>query len=176
MSNPALAPTRTVMIPLNHDAACIDLVMMPLVISHKWTIKRGRHTDYAKRESHGKTIMMHREIMEMYLGRKLRPSEHIDHIDGNGLDNRLSNLRIATASQNQANRPGQRGSSIFKGVHYRPSGKRPWYAAIRVDHELIHLGSFETEVDAAGAYDKVAFQHFGEFAFLNFQGEIAAAQ
>lgn len=86
-----------------------------------------------------------------------------DHINGNGLDNRRCNLRAATNSQNQRNRRG-RGASHYKGVY--KEGNR-WRARIRLPTEYKHLGLFDTEYDAALAYDKCAKKHFGDYAWLN---------
>ena len=127
----------------------------------------------------GTQAKIHRLIMARVLGRELKRAEHVDHINGNGLDNRRENLRIATNSQNHGNRPKQRGNywSVYKGV-YRDSKRLHlgWYACIGsgktpngVNRE--YLGRYESEVDAAKAYDKRAKELFGEFAYLNFPEE-----
>lgn len=94
------------------------------------------------------------------------PGTQIDHINGNGLDNRRSNLRRCSRAQNAANRAKQRGTftSRFKGVSRLASGWRAYITAGR----FIYLGTFATEEDAARAYDAAAVEHFGEFARLNF--------
>ena len=89
----------------------------------------------------------------------------IDHINGNGLDNRKQNLRIATQSQNLANKPFFKGK--FKGVSFSKRNKilsKPW--AVKVGRK--HIGYFSTEEEAAMAYDKSAIEMYGEFAWLNF--------
>lgn len=107
----------------------------------------------------------HRRMHTMILG---GPT---DHHNRNGLDNRRSNLRDATASTNAMNnRKRQTGTlgkptSSFKGVCL--SGNR-WRSRIRVEGRLIHLGYFADEIDAALAYDSAARIQFGEFARLNF--------
>lgn len=96
----------------------------------------------------------------------------VDHVNHDGLDNRRCNLRQATALQNAHNaRPNQvRGgrpcTSRFKGVSLK-GGKR-WVAQIVVAGEKSWIGSFNTEIEAALAYDRRAAQHFGEYAYLNF--------
>jgi hypothetical protein len=95
-------------------------------------------------------------------GRWGRPM--IDHRDGNPTNNRLTNLRIATFSQNNANRCRPRqNTSGFKGVS--PSGRsKKWKATIRKDHQTIHLGNFATPEAAHEAYMAAAHKLFGEFA------------
>ncbi len=89
----------------------------------------------------------------------------VDHINRNKLDNRRSNLRSATWSQNNANSNKPRNKTGYKGVY--PSKKR-WYANIQVNKVPIYIGSFKTPIEAALAYDEAAIKYFGEFASLNF--------
>ena len=131
---------------------------------------RGRHI-YAKRFGReGKAgepalVSMHREIVNA------RRGIIIDHINRDSADNRKANLRQATHGQNQANKaknhvnPSSRykGVSLTKGVC-----KRKWRARIQVNRRMIPIGSFESEIDAAKAYDKAAKKYFGEFAYVNF--------
>lgn len=88
----------------------------------------------------------------------------VDHINGNGLDNRRVNLRLATSLQNQGNsRKRRNASSYYKGVSwYKPLKK--WRAQIKVDKHVIHLGYFVSEEEAAIVYQEAAIAHFGEFA------------
>ena len=92
----------------------------------------------------------------------------VDHINGNGLDNRKCNLRICTHAQNQRNQSVRQGnySSKYKGVHYCKTEK-VWRAAIRVNGVRIHLGQYKTELEAARVYDKAAITHHKEFARIN---------
>lgn len=93
----------------------------------------------------------------------------VDHINGNGLDNRQANLRGANASQNAANARRRRDStSGFKGVHRHRSRGLPWRAQIATGGKKYHLGLFESPEAAARAYDTKARELFGEFAHLNF--------
>lgn len=100
----------------------------------------------------------------------------IDHINGNGLDNRRENLRVCTASDNCRNRRPRKGKtgrrpSRYKGVSWTGTSKRCWRAdvSIRVDGKKVRLtgACFETELEAALHYNEVAKPHFGEFALLN---------
>lgn len=113
----------------------------------------------------------------VYLARLLmgEPDCHVDHISGDTLDNRRSNLRLATPAQNSKNqKPTGRGTSRFKGVswhktrHGRPISGKPWRATITVDRKRFYLGFYPEETAAAAAYDAAAREHYGEFACLNF--------
>jgi hypothetical protein len=109
---------------------------------------------------------MHRII----LGLKDEDPRLGDHIDGDGLNNIRSNLRVASSSGNAQNRRlSCCSSSGFKGVTWRKR-ERVWYAQIGYKDTRKHLGVFSTAEEAARAYDKAALQLFGEFANLNFPG------
>jgi hypothetical protein len=109
-------------------------------------------------------VLMHRYILDAPKGTQ------VDHINGNKLDNRKENLRIANASTNKAN-DGLRSTNTsgHKGVT-KASGSRkrkPWVAQIKVNYEHIHLGYYATTEEAAKAYNEAALKYFGEFAKLN---------
>jgi HNH endonuclease len=126
------------------------------------------HRSIRKPDGSRTTEKMHRFILGL-TDPKIQP----DHRDRDGLNNQRSNLRIATASQNMANRRKRRGpsSSQYMGVHKRSDSPTKWRASIRVNRKLITLGSFTSELTAALAYDKAAREHFGEFANTNFTKE-----
>lgn len=110
-----------------------------------------------------RTILMHREIANAPAGLE------VDHINGVTLDNRRANLRLATKSQNAANRRKKKPStsSQYLGVTWHTlRGK--WAARITVNWEHRHLGLYVDEREAALAYDRAARQYRGEFAVLNF--------
>jgi hypothetical protein len=108
-----------------------------------------------------RSIRLHRFLMDAPEGTQ------VDHINGDGLDNRRCNLRFATQAQNQANQRSARGSSsMFKGVGWFKQTKR-WVARIKKDKKEYHLGYFDDEIKAAEAYDIKAKELFGEFAKLN---------
>lgn len=92
------------------------------------------------------------------------PPTEIDHIDGDPTNNRISNLRLATRSQNNANTRCRRDSgSGVKGVgRHQKSGK--WRARIEVNGKSKFLGLFDRIEDASNAYQRAAVQHFGAFA------------
>lgn len=93
------------------------------------------------------------------------PTTQVDHINGNRMDNRWENLRLATNQQNQANR---KATSIcgYKGVSWE-KGIRRWRAKIFVDGKRISLGCYGDAIDAALAYNDAAVFYFGEYAKLN---------
>lgn len=108
--------------------------------------------------------MMHRIIWERY--NKLDKKQKIDHKDNNGLNNQKENLRIATTKQNGFNRRKNiKFTSTYKGVS---KGYRNWWrAGIKLDNKTISIKNFESERDAAIAYDIYAKKYFGEFAKPN---------
>lgn len=92
------------------------------------------------------------------------PDKHIDHINGNGKDNRICNLRLATVSQNLANRSHtKRSTTKIKGVYWdKARGK--WKVQITVRYKQINIGRFDTIAEAQAAYNAKAVELFGEFA------------
>lgn len=98
----------------------------------------------------------------------------VDHINGDPLDNRRSNLRICTHAQNLANGRSHRDStSKYRGVSYRPR-EGTWRAQISVGNQRSKfLGQYRTEEEAALAYDAAARDRYGEYARLNFPGREA---
>lgn len=121
-----------------------------------------RRTMYVIEGKTYRTALMHREIM------KAKKGECVDHINGNKLDNRRSNLRVCTQSQNLANRKkSPQKSSKYKGVCLTKNFNPPrWEASIRVDG-VRHRKIFTSETEAALWYDRMAKKHYGEFALTN---------
>ncbi len=108
------------------------------------------------------TVYMH----GLLLG--VAPGERGDHRDGNGLHNWRSNLRKASAAQNQYNkRKLKTKTSLFKGVYFFKRDDK-WRAQINFNGKSIHLGLFNDEASAARAYDTAAGQLFKEFVRTNF--------
>lgn len=132
------------------------------VNQHRWHVgNNGYIKTFVGGRKNAKCILMHRLIMN--------PSEdlEVDHRDGNKLDNRRSNLRVAERSQNARNlRRHKKFSSRFKGVSWNGKAQL-WDAGIQCDLRTIHLGQFSSEIQAAVAYNMAATRLFGEFASLN---------
>jgi len=128
----------------------------------KWYTRTSGRKNYASRKSNvdGKqiTISMH----QMILGKGA------DHIDGDGLNNRRDNLRLATPQQNLWNQlPCRGGTSGRKGVSWHKNAKK-WRSTITLNGRHIHIGYFNSEDEAASAYDEAAVRLFGEYARPNF--------
>lgn len=93
--------------------------------------------------------------------------ETVDHSNHNTTDDRIEKLRAASKTENGRNRTSAKNSSSkYLGVHWNKKNQK-WYASIRINTKLIHLGCFEVETEAALAYNKAAIKYFGEFANLN---------
>jgi hypothetical protein len=124
----------------------------------KWHYSSG----YAVRD-HSR-MRMHRFIMGLVFG----DGKNVDHINGNGLDNRRCNLRICTMSQNQGNRGVNKNNATrYKGVSFDHINNK-YMARITIHGRTVHLGRFVYAIDAACAYDRAAREYFGEFAVTNF--------
>lgn len=103
---------------------------------------------------------MHRMIMKY-------PKLGIDHIDGDTFNNQKSNFRICTQAQNTCNKAIQSNNkSGFKGVYFCNKLKK-FRAGISINQHSKYLGTFDTSMEAAKAYNKSALENYGEFAKLN---------
>lgn len=105
---------------------------------------------------------MHRKIVKAPVGKV------VDHINGNKLDNRRSNLRIVDQTKNQANRQhlNRNNKSGFRGVSWSKAAEK-WESCVMYLGKKIYLGIYESPVDAAIAYNTKASELFGDCAQLN---------
>ena len=141
----------------------IDAADLDLVGQHTWSALVMPHTTYARTE-----IRVEGRATSLYLHQLLLGCSGADHIDGNGLNNRRANLRVATSEQNSANRAPLSGrSSQYKGVGWHRH-RGTWQAYITVHGQQRHLGYFTAEEDAALAYDSAALATWGEWVKVNF--------
>lgn len=139
----------------------------PQLMNYKWYAHKKSRNDgyYAARNggnSKAKKIFMHREIMNTPAGFET------DHINGNGLDNQKSNLRVCSKEQNQHNQTVKRKntSSKYKGVSYYKKNKK-WGVNMTFHGKCLFFGLYDSEVEAANIYNLFAIELFGEYASLN---------
>lgn len=137
--------------------ALVDDEDFERIASHRWYAHREGNTFYAHRKSDGKTIRMHREILLL----RQRGRTEVDHKDGNGLNNKKSNLRICTHSENIRNsRKQSNNTSGIIGVS-RQADK--WIARIKVKSQCIYLGIFSTKEEAALSRRMAVEKYFGDY-------------
>lgn len=132
--------------------AVIDAEDAPVASEYRWCMNSKEHTSYVVGhrlgESRGTRILLHRLLMSP-------PGlMEIDHVNGDGLDNRRVNLRVVTARENRQNQPIRRdNTSGFRGVYFSKSlGK--WIAHLRDDRRNHRVGAFDTKAEAAQAAEK----------------------
>jgi len=140
--------------------AVVDAADVPLVNGGKWTalVSPKRHAVYACRSVAGKMLLLHRLILAA------PPGVEVDHIDGDGLNNRRANLRLCSHADNQKNKGPRSGSrSGLKGVSWDSRAGR-WRAEIAANGRRRWLGLFDDPAEAASAYEVAAKELHGEFA------------
>jgi hypothetical protein len=154
--------------------AVIDTSDAPAVLAHKWCAFNATPTRMTGAKIYGMTSEAMNNKKKIYLHRFILGASvgmEVDHCSGDTLDNRRSNLRIATKSQNRINTgPYRTNTTGYKGVSFRKR-RNKFVASISVNRQTEHLGYFTTAVEAARAYDRAAIGAFGEFAWLNFPKE-----
>jgi len=131
-----------------------------------WYADKSHKNKWRAARKPDKIIYMHRVITEA------APKEIVDHIDGDPLNNQRKNLRIASKSQNSANSTSRKGTSVYKGVSRHQRGNC-WRVTLTCNGKQKYIGHFQSEVDAAHAYDAAAKKIFGEFSRLNFPNGVS---
>jgi hypothetical protein len=141
--------------------AYVDAADFDWINRRNWCLYNG----YAARREKGKTIYLHRAIMQPPQGMV------VDHVNHNRLDDTRANLKVCTQRENLRNSEKRRGTaSRFRGLYFeKRTGK--WCARIKFEGGYIYIGSFADEIEAARAHDRAAVAYFGEFARLNFLEE-----
>ncbi len=149
------------LIPIKNSPAplIVDDADFEWVRNHSWNLSNG----YLVATIKTKSISLHRLIMGAPNGIQ------VDHKNHNRLDCRRSNLRLATQTQQERNKPKTKRetSSKFKGVTRTPNGR--WKATLKSNGKTVYFGTFGDEVLAAKIYDYFADLYFGEFAYFNFR-------
>lgn len=126
---------------------------------HRWYAQTTKGGFYAARRDHnGAFKYLHRVIMNEPEGMV------VDHINGNTLDNRRSNLRICTQSQNTKNRIGYRKATAsgHKGITWCKDTNK-WRAQLKIDYKNRTFGRFENLDDAIKARKEAEEKYFGSF-------------
>jgi len=147
------------------EICLIDKEDYAVINQHKWYIEGWGYARRNKKFVNGvpdsESLRMHRFLLKPPVG------VSIDHINGNKLDNRKSNLRLCTVAQNNFGRGIKKdNTSGCKGVHFnKPTGK--WMARISANGKRKYLGLFETKELAYSSYKKASKELHGDFANLN---------
>jgi hypothetical protein len=164
---PVIRKDGAVEIPLTRgQAAVVSSESYEAVSGVLWVAQWSRCTSgyYARGANSG--ALMHRVILSATRCRD------VDHVNHDGLDNRVTNLRLVTKSENGRNSRSRSGSSRFKGVSWYKANRK-WGCHITIPDpagargRLMFLGLFIDEEEAARVYDNAARELFGEHAFTN---------
>jgi len=135
---------------------------------HSWRVTKGttgreRVVTSIRTDAGSRTLTLGAFLMKPSKGKQVYPRRFND-----GLDYRKENLVVCTLKERQRLLPKKRTktSSVYRGVSFQRASDS-WRAAIEVDGEALNLGNFETEEDAADAYNRAARKHFGSLAYQN---------
>ena len=161
-----------IIVPLGGHLVILCHQSFDVYIAHKWmAAKRGKpyiSRAYNKKKKGGR-LGIHRQITNCPDGLV------VDHINGNVLDNRISNLRICTYSQNSRNKgkiianPTSKYLGVCRCPWYIEGSKRKkWIAFSQENKKTKTIGSYNCEIEAAIARDRYVKERYGEFARLNF--------
>jgi len=147
--------------------AWVDTEDFDLVSRFKWYAVKDTNTYYAAKKIQSASGQYIAEFMHRLILGLTDSKIYTDHIDGDGLNNTRSNLRVCTCKENCRNSGlSLRNTSGFKGVSWCKSHKK-WRVWIKIDNRRLALGRFNTSEEAAQVYDLAALKHFGRFARTN---------
>lgn len=158
---------ETVTVPLTQGKfALVDPADATAANAYAWHLADRGKNQYAAcsalRRSGGGVLYLHRLLMQPAAG------QHVDHINGDGLDCRRANMRLCTNAENRRNMRKTHGVSQFKGVAFsRTNTNRCWESYIWFEDKKIALGHYATEEEAARAYNAAAIIYHEQFANLN---------
>lgn len=149
----ATASREVAEIPVGDEhRALVDQEDLPLVAPYTWRLVQGERINYARTRIKGRPVLLHRFLLNA------PKRANVDHVNGDGLDNRRENLRFATHSQNAANLTAPpRGKSGIRGVHFSKGRWNAYYAQK-------FLGSFDTAEEATRAHNAYVIARDGEYA------------
>lgn len=137
----------------------------------KWFAYKNGNFFYARHSArHSENKKSQYKLLHRFIMKARSKKKFVDHINGNGLDNRRKNLRIVTHQQNTWNRQKQKNNtSGYIGVYFdKKNGKGKWKSQISIKGKKTNLGRYDSRRKAAIAYDNKALELRGEFAKLNF--------
>lgn len=164
VEQPEILPEKCCKIQLTRGLfAIVDEDMVEDLNRFSWSAAPDGNTCYAiANDADDNTIRMHRHVLRINRGENVT----IDHINGNGIDNRRENLRIVSRSENQLNRKHPRKSTKnrFRGVV--PGLTKGWQTLLNINGKKTKK-NFDNEVDAARYYDYMMFTYKGPKAKTN---------
>ena len=142
----------------------IDEEDLVLIKPYKWFKQRNKNGGryalaHVYRNGKRTSLYMHKLIMDSPKGME------IDHVNGDGWDNRKCNLRVCTRQQNTFNQHRVSPTTGYRGVYLKRN--KNYYAGLEFNGKGVHLGIYKTAKEAAKAYNEGAKKYYGEFAYLN---------
>lgn len=153
-----MGETRKVFVLTKQQPILVDESDLDCLTTWNWHISHGYARRNAVIDDRKTSVSMHQQLMGF-------PNCDVDHINGNRLDNRRSNLRLCNDTLNQQNRKINYNKR-FKGVNWHKH-IGAWQVSIRVNKQLKHIGYYDDEEYAAKIYNQWALMYFGKFARLN---------